>query len=178
MGRVHIQLFLDCHLWHSKEPAIVKLKPTENGLLAKSPSQRLVDQANEKLNKGDRQAALRDLEEALRADPSNFWAYMARAAIRLQMEDFQGVIADATRAIELNPSNPDNWSPYNMRGMANFLLKQYEAAAQDWDKARQFKLPQEFLHVNLYSRGDALRLAGDLPGAIAECTKSIQLFPP
>jgi tetratricopeptide (TPR) repeat protein len=158
-------------------PAIVKLKPTENGLLAKSPSQRLVDQANEKLNKGDRQAALRDLEEALRADPRNFWAYMARAAIRLQMEDFQGVIADATRAIELNPSNPDNWSPYNMRGMANFLLKQYEAAAQDWDKARQFKLPQEFLHVNLYSRGDALRLAGDLPGAIAECTKSIQLFP-
>lgn len=159
------------------KPAIVQLRPTENGLLAESPSQRLVDQANEKAKKGDRQGALRDLEKALQADPRNFWAYVARGFIRMQMENFQGAIADATQAIDLNPGNPANWSPYNIRGMAHFLLKQYEAAAQDWYEARQFKLPREFLHVNLYSRGDALRLAGDLPGAIAECTKSIQLVP-
>jgi tetratricopeptide (TPR) repeat protein len=158
-------------------PTIVQLSPTKNGLLAESPSQRLVDQAHEKEKKGDRQGALKDLEEALQADSRNFWAYMARGVIWMQMENYQRAIADATRAIDLNPSNPDNWSPYNMRGMAHLLLKQYEAAAQDWDKARQFNLPREFLHVNLYSRGDALRLAGDLPGAIAECTKSLQLFP-
>ena len=158
-------------------PAIVQLRSTERGLLPQSPSQRLVDQANDKEKKGDRQGALRDLEEALQADPRNFWAYVARGFIRMQMENYQSAIADATQAIELNPGNPDNWSPYNIRGMAHLLLKQYEAAAQDWDKARQFKLPREFLHVNLYSRGDALRLAGDLPGAIAECTKSLQLFP-
>ena len=158
-------------------PAIVQLRPTENGLLAQSPSQRLVDQAYEKEFKGDRQGALRDAEAALQADPRNFWAYVARGFIRMQMENYQSAIADATQAIELNPGNPDNWSPYSIRGMAHLLLKQYEAAAQDWEKARQFKLPREFLHVNLYSRGDALRLAGDLPGAIAECTKSLQLFP-
>ena len=158
-------------------PTIVQLSPTKNGLLAESPSQRLVDQAHEKEKKGDRQGALKDLEEALQADSRNFWAYMARGVIWMQMENYQRAIADATRAIDLNPSNPDNWSPYNMRGMAHLLLKQYEAAAQDWDKARQFNLPREFLHLNLYSRGDALRLAGDLPGAIAECTKSIQLLP-
>ena len=158
-------------------PTIVQLSPTKNGLLAESPSQRLVDQAHEKEKKGDRQGALKDLEEALQADSRNFWAYMARGVIWMQMENYQRAIADATQAIDLNPRNPDNWSPYNMRGMANLLLKQYEAAAQDWDKARQFNLPREFLHVNLYSRGDALRLAGDLPGAIAECTKSLQLFP-
>jgi tetratricopeptide (TPR) repeat protein len=158
-------------------PTIVQLSPTKNGLLAESPSQRLVDQAHKKEKKGDRQGALKDLEEALQADSRNFWAYMARGVIWMQMENYQRAIADATRAIDLNPSNPDNWSPYNMRGMAHLLLKQYEAAAQDWDKARQFNLPREFLHVNLYSRGDALRLAGDLPGAIAECTKSIQLLP-
>ena len=157
--------------------AIVQPRPTENGLLAKSPSQRLIDQASEKVKKGDGQGALKDLEEALKADPRNFWAYMARGMIWLQMQNYQGAIADATQAIALNPGNPDNWSAYNMRGMAHLLLQQYVEAARDWEKARQFNLPREFLHLNLYSRGDALRLAGDLTGAIAECTKSIQLFP-
>ena len=159
------------------KPTIVQLSSTKDGLLAKSPSQRLVDKAHEKEKKGDRQGALRDLEEALQADPRNFWAYMSRGVIWLQMESYQRAIADATQAIALNPRNPDNWSPYNLRAMAHLLLKEYEAAAQDWEKARQFNLPRELLHVNLYSRGDALRLAGDLPGAIAECTKSIQLLP-
>lgn len=158
-------------------PAIVQLRPIESGVIAKSPSQRLVDQAIEKEKKGDRQGALRDLEKALQADPRNFRAYMARGTIWLQMENYQNAITDATHAIELNPGNPDNWSPYNLRGMAHLLLKQYDAAAQDWDKARQFNLPRELLFVNLYSRGDALRLAGDLLGAIAECTKSIRLVP-
>jgi len=158
-------------------PAIVQLRPAENGLLTQSTSQRLVDQANQKEEKGDRPGALRDLEQALQADPRNFWAYMARAGIRLQMQEYQGVIADTTSAIELNPRNPDNWSPYNLRAMAHYLLKQYTEAAQDYELAMQFKLPRELLHLTLFSRGDALRLAGDLDGSIADCTKSIQLFP-
>lgn len=102
---------------------------------------------------------------------------MNRAVIRLQMEDYQAVIGDATRAIELNPDNPGNWSPYNLRALAHYLLKQYKDAARDYELATKFKLPREVLHLTLYSRCEALRLAGDLPGAIADCTKSIQLFP-
>jgi tetratricopeptide (TPR) repeat protein len=62
-----------------------------------------LDKANEKGKKGDRQGALRDLEEGLQADPRNFWAYMSRGVIWLQMESYQRAIADATQAIALNP---------------------------------------------------------------------------
>jgi len=40
-----------------KKQAIAQIRPTEIGLRAKSPSQRLVDQANEKDKKGYRQGA-------------------------------------------------------------------------------------------------------------------------
>lgn len=136
-----------------------------------------MEQATQKLKKGDLEGALVDLEKALQADPRNFWAYVNRGAIRLQTEDYQNAILDATRAIELDPGNADNWSPYNMRAFAYYRLKNYRSAAQDWALARQFKLPRELLHINLYSRGEALRLAGDLAGSIADCTKSIELFP-
>ena len=148
-----------------------------SGRMAEDPGRRLVDQANEKQRKGDLQGALRDLGEVLRSDPRNFWAYLSRGMIWLQTEDYAKAIEDATQAIALNPNNPENWSPYNLRGMAHYLLKRYADAARDWQAARRFQLPREFLHINLYSRCDALRLAGDLPGAIADCTASIQLHP-
>lgn len=144
---------------------------------AASASQGLVDQANQKEKRGDRKGALEDLENALRTDPRNFWGWMARAVIRLQMADYAEVIADTTRAIEINPDNPDNWSPYNLRGMAHLLKGNPAASAQDWERARQFQFPKELLHVNYYSRCAALRLAGDFNSAIAECTTSIRLLP-
>lgn len=159
------------------KPAIVHLGPANDGLLAKTPGQRLVDQANQKVRTGDRQGALRDLQQALQADPRNFWAYMSRASIWMEMENYSRAVADATTAISLNPTNPDNWSPYNLRGMAHLLQKQYKAAAQDWQNARKFNMPRQFLHFNFYSRGETLRLAGDLSGAITECTQSIELLP-
>jgi tetratricopeptide (TPR) repeat protein len=84
----------------------------------------------------------------------------------------EGTIADATRAIELDPSQ---YSPYNLRAVARYLLKDYRGAIADYDGAIALKPPAEFLFLLYFSRGDARRLAGDLEGAIADCTRSIEL---
>lgn len=161
----------------TERPANDWLRPPDRQPLAKSPSQALVDQANAKAERGDQAGALRDLEQALQADPNNFWAYISRGLIYLRMGDYGKVIVDATNAIAINPANSDNWSPYNMRAMAYYLKRQFREAAQDWQAAQQFALPPRFLPINLYSRCDALRLSGDLPAAIADCSESIRLAP-
>lgn len=135
----------------SAAPVIVQLCSAESGLLADSPSRRLVDQAQIKARKGERQGALKDLEKALRIDPRNFWAFMARTIILLQMEDLQGVIDHTTRAIEINPGDPDNWSSCNLRSFAHHLLRQYKQAAQDWYQARQFNPPPRSFSISIFT---------------------------
>tara|TARA_B110000879_G_scaffold116974_1_gene155672 strand:- start:17 stop:745 length:729 start_codon:yes stop_codon:yes gene_type:complete len=86
------------------------------------------------------------------------------------LEDYNGAIADFTKAIELNPDDADTY--YN-RGTTKVKLKDYNGAIADFTKAISLK-PFADCYVN---RGHCKADLEDYEGAIADFTKAIELNP-
>lgn len=57
------------------------------------------------LNMGDRETAAEKFERALDEDPELVAAWAALAVVRLQLEDFEGSLEAARKALELDPEN-------------------------------------------------------------------------
>lgn len=53
-------------------------------------------------------AAIEDYTQSIKFDPS-YWAYNNRAGCNIQKEQYDLAIADATKAIELNPKRPNSY---------------------------------------------------------------------
>ena len=51
-------------------------------------------------------------------------AYYNRGIAKSDLEDYYGAISDYTKAIEINPKDPDS---YNNRGYSKHMIKDYEA---------------------------------------------------
>ena len=62
----------------------------------------------------------------------NSEAYNNRGASKAKLQDYQGAIADYSKAIELNPNYIEAY--YN-RGILKFILNQKNSACLDWSKA-------------------------------------------
>lgn len=62
-------------------------------------------------------------------------AYNRRAATHWKLLQYQAVIEDATKVIELDTSI--NFKGYMRRGRAHFALKQFDQAAKDYKQALQ-----------------------------------------
>ncbi len=58
--------------------------------------------------------------------------YVDRGNAKYRLRDYQGAIADFTRAIEINPQDADT---YNNRGSAKELVRDLRGACADWKKA-------------------------------------------
>ena len=85
--------------------------------------------------------------------------------------NYQGAIADYTKAIEINPQNA---TAYNNRGSAKDDLGDYQGAIDDYDKAIEIN-PQNADAYN--NRGVAKGNLEDYQGAIADYTKAIEIDP-
>jgi len=79
----------------------------------------------------DPRAALADYDEVLRARP-DAGTFARRAAVRGNLGDLDGVVADATEAIRLKP---DLYDAYVYRGGARMTRGHREEAAQDFARA-------------------------------------------
>ena len=60
--------------------------------------------------------------------------YSNRAGAKFKAKDYKGAVADATKAIQLDPKLAD---AYVNRGMAKEMLRDMNGACEDWHKARE-----------------------------------------
>ena len=163
-----------------------------------------MQRARLKETKGDLAGAIRDydqmieqhaeLDEAVRASYHD-----NRAKLKIRNRDFDGAIADATSAIQLNPRFP--WH-YATRGQANEAKGNFVAAVNDYKMAIKTE-PHNSIYKDmlkhaqaqavgshgrnpqpgdspqsataLVTQAKAKLVAGDFDGAIADCDHALQL---
>ena len=98
-------------------------------------------------------------------------AYIARGNAKQSQGDFQGAIADSTKAIKLKPDLP---LAYIARGYAKQSQGDLQGAIAESTKAIELKpdLAEAYISLGFFKAAK-----GDLNGAIADCTKGIALKP-
>jgi lipoprotein NlpI len=97
--------------------------------------------------------------------------YLNRGNAKYNMADYEGAIADCSKAIQLDPKLA---SAYITRGAAKRHKGDYDGAIADYDKAIQLD-PEYAPAYN--NRGIAKRHKGDYDAAIADLDKDTQLDP-
>lgn len=95
----------------------------------------------------DNQAALEDLNEAIKIIPDNFLGYECRGKANASLGNDAEATRDFSRAIELNPNA--HWS-YYQRGMLHVKQKKLQDARNDLNKA--ISLAPNPKQLSLYTR--------------------------
>jgi membrane associated rhomboid family serine protease/Tfp pilus assembly protein PilF len=98
-------------------------------------------------------------------------AYIVHGALEMQTGDFDGAIADLSRAIELDPKRPE---AYLARGAAKAGKRDVDAAIADYSLALEVD-PKSFRAYTV--RGEARGAKGDSQGAIADLSRAIEINP-
>jgi len=92
----------------------------------------------------------------------------------LDDRDEQGAIEDLTKAIELDPGYA---AAYCSRGLAKFILDDYQGGGEDCTKAIELGLDKDDLELSYSLLGDIKYNLGDYQGSIEDFTKAIELDP-
>jgi tetratricopeptide (TPR) repeat protein len=124
-----------------------------------------------KLDKGDLDGALKDVNRALQSDPNNDVSFNMRALIKVEKGDYKGAIEDFTKVIELKP---DKFDSYANRGALKFDMHDFKGAIKDFDKAISLNPKGSRAY---YSRGTAKYNLGNYTGAIEDYTLCLKLNP-
>lgn len=104
-------------------------------------------------------------------DPTSANDFSQRGINRFEKNEFDGAIADFTKAIELNGQNLEFC--FYFRGMALYRLGRLEDAIADLSKAITLKQ-----HPRFYDdRGNLRAQKGDFDGAVDDLNKAIELEP-
>ncbi len=127
--------------------------------------------ATVKLQSGDYQGALAEVNRAISANPNRAAAYYMRANIYQSLGDRSQVLADLNRAIALDKNNA---SAYYLRGNILYANQDYRGAAADFD--RTVAIDPKY-HQAYLLRAITAQVQGDLPGAQAAYTKMIAADP-
>lgn len=124
-----------------------------------------------KMQSGDYQGALGDLNRSIVANPKKAAAYYMRANIYQTMGDRSQVLADLNRAIELDNQNA---SAYYLRGNILYANQDYRRAAADFQRTTTLepKYIQAYLMLAITAQ-----VQGDLPAAQSAYTKMIAVDP-
>ena len=110
-------------------------------------------------------------DQGVKPNPKKAELYYVQALSKQKTGDWDGALADYSRAIELNPRYTE---AYNNRGNIRSNKGDADGAIADFDRAIEID-PQ---HTKSYNnRGSAKEKKGDLTGAVADYTKAIELDP-
>ncbi|UJB70880.1 tetratricopeptide repeat protein [Acaryochloris sp. 'Moss Beach'] len=124
-------------------------------------------QATDKLQRGDSQGALQDLNQAISLNPSYASAYGDRATIKFQQGDRPGALADLDQAIQIDPQLAD---AYGIRGLYRVVTGNIRGAQSDVEKAVRLK-PE----IGYASRGVVRWYRSDLSGAQSDFDQALNL---
>lgn len=116
-------------------------------------------------------AALADLDEAIRLAPKDVGWWNFHGWARLQQRDYDKAAEDYTKAIELDPKST---AAYQGRGTAWRAKKEYDKAIEDYTQALKLEPKQPHL---LISRGIAWSEKGESDKAIKDYTEAIESAP-
>jgi serine/threonine protein kinase len=135
-------------------------------------AKKFYNQAVEKARNGHNEAAIADLNQAIKLLPNYEYAYYSRGRIRFQMGDYSGSIADYSQTIKLNPQDA---GAYANRCVAYRYLSDFSTAIADCSEA--IKINPNYADA-LANRCLALIGIGDkesLPASLADCNQAIAL---
>ena len=150
--------------------ALVNKDTTES---AKQMSTQKVTAAWELYDKGDYKGVIKLCNEAIELNPDNALAYYARAYAYDDLEDYQQVINDCTKAIQLD-DNPRLVATYNNRGEAYRKSGNYGKAIEDYDKAIELN-SNYFKAYN--NRGIVYDALGRYDLAVQDYNKALEINP-
>lgn len=120
---------------------------------------------------GHYDAAISDLDEALRQRPDNAGLLVGRGSARRLMGDFDGARSDLDAAIRIEPSRVE---AYLHRACLRRDLRDLTGALSDLDKAVQIEPGRA---RSLHDRGATKFLAGDELGALEDFSSAIKADP-
>ena len=116
-------------------------------------------------------AAIADLDEAIRLDPDNGPAYRLRSHLRAGREDYAGGLADLDQSVRLKPGDGEIRAD---RGLFREITGDPEGALADYDETIRLDPARV---VAFHRRGDLRRQRGDPEGALADYEEAIRLDP-
>lgn len=128
-------------------------------------------QAVEKLSNEDFQGALKDLNEVIRLEPTDAYAYFLRGTIRYILKDYQGTIEDYNQVLKLDPNNV---LVYGFRGDLYSQLGEYQAAIEDYSQVIKLDPNNSSVYLNRGLIRDTIK---DYQGAIEDYNQLLKLDP-
>jgi tetratricopeptide (TPR) repeat protein len=124
-----------------------------------------------RLEKGDCEGALADLNDALRREPKNVAALMTRAIVQIIKNRPDQGLADANKAVALDPRN---CYALEQRAMIYSSLRKMDDALRDFDRA--LELGSRWV-MNYVGRGMIYVMKGELDRAQLEMERALQIDP-
>jgi len=119
----------------------------------------LIDQGISAYFLGDFTGTIQKLDEAFEIDTTtqNIFIFTYRATAKYKLKDYQGAMADFTKALSLRPLNEEelkSWrnSFYN-RGVTKYYLNDLAGACMDWEAAMNQGIKESTFLLNSYCGG-------------------------
>jgi hypothetical protein len=112
-------------LW---DDAVLKL----SGEMAQGSARTYRNRGYLNMRRGDREAAITDLNRALKVDPSYKKAYQNRAFIYMYQGKFELALQDVNTVLRTNPNDPNNLA---LRGMIYRRVGRFDEAIADFRRA-------------------------------------------
>jgi tetratricopeptide (TPR) repeat protein len=125
----------------------------------------------ERAERGELQAAIQDVEWAVKTSPNDPRSYICRGLLRLRQGDRQAALIDFNQAISLDPQSH---VAYCSRGKLRSLMGDAGGAILDFDRALAIEPQDLFIYL---ARGNVRVGLNDYPGAIADFSQAIAIDP-
>jgi tetratricopeptide (TPR) repeat protein len=84
---------------------------------------------------------------AIDIDPKFVLAYLKRGEVKFQLQDYNGTMADFSKAIEINPKSA---VAYYNRGIIKIMLEQKDSGCLDLSKAGELGYEQAYEAIKKY----------------------------
>lgn len=121
--------------------------------------------------------AATDIKSALDRNPKSYRAFLVRALILAQVEDWDGAISNLNLAIQFAGNELDERSMLFLRGMYHVGKENYGAAVNDFTKAITGAPPSPMSAYLFFMRGAVHAGSGNYESALADFNHGIRLQP-
>src|SRR5262249_29563867 len=126
------------------------------------------------LKQGDFKEAARALDEAVKRGKPAAAVYEARGLARYELREYEGAVADFSRALELEPEKRTKARLYRLRGWAHLVGETPKWALRDFEKALQLGRKNGDAYNG---RGYARVKLGRVQDAVADAGKALACGP-